>query len=135
MFGGYEIHLGVTTVDAADAVPFATLDDGGVDGACADASIGTYLHGALESSRTDCLRREIVRRTYDGSPTGRPKARSHVSSRLADWFATQHAARRSMRLGARTDRRRLKASMDWEMLAASVSFDSAALAAGFWWPT
>src|SRR6185436_14179361 len=32
-FGGYEIHLGVTTLDQRDdLMPFARLDDGGVDG-------------------------------------------------------------------------------------------------------
>ena len=48
-FGGYEIHLGVTTFDHSDErVPFAVLEDGTSDGACADGVIGTYLHGAFE---------------------------------------------------------------------------------------
>lgn len=48
-FGGYEIHLGVTTIDRGDSVvPFARLENGGIDGACGAGVIGTYLHGALE---------------------------------------------------------------------------------------
>jgi adenosylcobyric acid synthase len=48
-FGGYEIHMGVTTSDPDPQVrPFATLDDGSQDGACRMNVIGTYLHGALE---------------------------------------------------------------------------------------
>ena len=50
-FGGYEIHVGVTTPgQAAGTVPFATLEDGTTDGMCSRAVIGTYLHGALESA-------------------------------------------------------------------------------------
>jgi adenosylcobyric acid synthase len=48
-FGGYEIHLGVTTLDRPDdVVPFAHLNDGGVDGIRGAGVIGTYLHGAFE---------------------------------------------------------------------------------------
>ena len=48
-FGGYEIHLGVTTLDASeDVTPFARLSDGGVDGVRRRGVIGTYLHGAFE---------------------------------------------------------------------------------------
>jgi adenosylcobyric acid synthase len=48
-FGGYEIHLGVTTVagDGEDS-PFARLDDGTIEGVWKDGIIGTYLHGAFE---------------------------------------------------------------------------------------
>ena len=49
LFGAYEIHLGVTTVDRL-AVPFATLENGDPDGACVERVVGTYLHGALESA-------------------------------------------------------------------------------------
>ncbi len=50
MFGGYEIHVGVTSTDAASAiVPFAMLDDGTTDGFQRDGVIGTYLHGAFEN--------------------------------------------------------------------------------------
>jgi adenosylcobyric acid synthase len=48
-FGGYEIHLGVTTLaSGSGCTPFATLTDGGDDGVRASGVIGTYLHGALE---------------------------------------------------------------------------------------
>jgi adenosylcobyric acid synthase len=47
-FGGYEIHLGVTTLDRGDFMPFARLSDGGVDGIRRAGVIGTYLHGAFE---------------------------------------------------------------------------------------
>jgi adenosylcobyric acid synthase len=48
-FGGYEIHLGVTTFDRRDDfMPFARLGDGGVDGVRCSGVIGTYLHGAFE---------------------------------------------------------------------------------------
>jgi adenosylcobyric acid synthase len=51
MFGGYEIHVGVTAADAGLlSKPFATLEDGTTDGLCGDRVIGTYLHGALESA-------------------------------------------------------------------------------------
>jgi adenosylcobyric acid synthase len=50
-FSGYEIHVGVTAADAlVAAAPFATLEDGTTDGFCGDGVMGTYLHGALESS-------------------------------------------------------------------------------------
>jgi adenosylcobyric acid synthase len=48
-FGGYEIHLGVTTLDPSHrATPFAYLNDGRTDGVWVDGIIGTYLHGAFE---------------------------------------------------------------------------------------
>ena len=48
-FGGYEIHLGVTTLDQSDDfMPFARLGDDGVDGVRRPGVIGTYLHGAFE---------------------------------------------------------------------------------------
>lgn len=50
-FCGYEIHVGVTVVDAEiSVVPFATLEDGTPDGFCTDRVMGTYLHGALENA-------------------------------------------------------------------------------------
>jgi adenosylcobyric acid synthase len=48
-FGGYEIHLGVTTLDREHAAtPFARFDDGSAEGVWQGGVIGTYLHGALE---------------------------------------------------------------------------------------
>ena len=49
-FGGYEIHVGVTSTDAAaTVVPFAMLEDGTTDGYQRDGIIGTYLHGSFEN--------------------------------------------------------------------------------------
>jgi adenosylcobyric acid synthase len=48
-FGAYEIHLGVTTLDAAAGLlPFARIDDGAAEGVRGAGVLGTYLHGALE---------------------------------------------------------------------------------------
>jgi adenosylcobyric acid synthase len=48
-FGGYEIHLGITTGDRPGAMaPFARMSDGSADGAQVDGVMGTYLHGAFE---------------------------------------------------------------------------------------
>jgi adenosylcobyric acid synthase len=48
-FNGYEIHLGVTTLDPSERfTPFARLDDGALEGVCGAGVIGTYLHGAFE---------------------------------------------------------------------------------------
>jgi adenosylcobyric acid synthase len=50
-FSGYEIHVGVTTAaEAISATPFATLEDGTIDGFCRNGVVGTYLHGAFESA-------------------------------------------------------------------------------------
>jgi adenosylcobyric acid synthase len=48
-FGGYEIHLGVTTIDEGDVTPFAHLEDGTAEGVRGRHLVGTYLHGALEN--------------------------------------------------------------------------------------
>jgi adenosylcobyric acid synthase len=49
-FGGYEIHLGVTTLDRGFVpAPFAQVQDGEADGVWMDGVIGTYLHGAFEN--------------------------------------------------------------------------------------
>ena len=81
-FRAYEIHLGDTKVDVSTR-PFARLDDGRPDGACAPGVIGTYLHGAFENA-------EVCAETF-GVDVG------HVSKafqyrRLGEWFA-QHASR------------------------------------------
>jgi adenosylcobyric acid synthase len=48
-FGGYEIHLGVTTLDERQGIfPFARVEPDASDGVRADRVIGTYLHGAFE---------------------------------------------------------------------------------------
>jgi adenosylcobyric acid synthase len=81
-FGGYEIHLGVTTIDrVAGRQPFARLDDGGVDGVRGAGVIGTYLHGAFEHPGV-CA--EILR---IDAPSAISKADHY--QRLAAWFA-QH---------------------------------------------
>ena len=60
-------------------MPFARLDDGGIDGACGAGVIGTYLHGALEHP-------EVCAEIFGiGAPSARSKAGQY--QRLADWFA------------------------------------------------
>ncbi len=89
-FGGYEIHVGVTTLEqAAGTMPFATLEDGTTDGMCSQGVIGTYLHGALESAGV-CA--EIFGVEL---PEARGKAADYL--RLAQWLE-QHG-RQLERLG------------------------------------
>jgi adenosylcobyric acid synthase len=78
-FGAYEIHVGVTTIDAGTVgVPFATLDDGTVDGLRVGSVIGTYLHGALEHAGV-CA--EVLGVDV---PSARSKADDY--RQLGDWF-------------------------------------------------
>ncbi len=85
-FGAYEIHLGVTTVDAelaragpCDPHPFASLDDGREDGLCVGRVVGTYLHGALEDAR-------LCTELFGVSPdVVAPKAAQY--EQLGRWFA------------------------------------------------
>jgi adenosylcobyric acid synthase len=82
-FSGYEIHLGLTTLDpASDAAPFARLEDGGVDGVRRPGVIGSYLHGAFEDPH-------VVAEVFgvDAPPATSKAARYR---RMADWFA-RHA--------------------------------------------
>src|SRR5262245_15804064 len=82
-FGGYEIHLGVTTLDRdAELSPFARLADGGADGVRARGVIGSYLHGALEDPK-------VVAEVFGVDP---PSISSKTARyrRMADWFA-RHA--------------------------------------------
>jgi adenosylcobyric acid synthase len=82
-FGGYEIHLGETTLDReSQTPPFARIIDGGDadgrDGACCAGIIGTYLHGALEHP-------EVCAEVFGiAAPEVRSKADHY--QRLADWF-------------------------------------------------
>jgi adenosylcobyric acid synthase len=82
-FGGYEIHLGVTTLDPGeDVVPFARLSDGGADGVRRERVIGTYLHGAFEHP-------EVCAEVFGiDAPAAASKAEQY--ERLAAWFE-QHA--------------------------------------------
>jgi adenosylcobyric acid synthase len=87
---GYEIHLGVTVLERpADTVPFAVLDDGSTDGACAGRVIGTYLHGVFEDP-------DVCAEVFGKRP---PVAASKAVQyqRLASWF-DQHV-RHADRLG------------------------------------
>ena len=82
-FDGYEIHLGVTTLDPGeDLAPFVWLGDGGTDGVRRAGVIGTYLHGALENPR-------VCAEVFGIDP---PAAVSKIDEyrRLAAWFE-QHA--------------------------------------------
>ena len=82
-FGAYEIHLGVTTIDAGeDVTPFARLGDGGVDGVRRVGVIGTYLHGAFEHP-------DLCAEIFGiDAPSAASKAVHY--HRLAAWFE-QHA--------------------------------------------
>jgi adenosylcobyric acid synthase len=77
-FGAYEIHLGVTTVDRP-AVPFATLENGDPDGACLERVVGTYLHGALEST--------AVCSELFGVSMETVASKREQYQRLGNWFA------------------------------------------------
>jgi adenosylcobyric acid synthase len=82
-FEGYEIHVGVTTHDAAPPrVPFARLEDGTDDGVVGERVIGTYLHGALENPG-------VVAEMFGvAAPAAAPRAEDY--RRLAAWFE-EHA--------------------------------------------
>ena len=70
-FGGYEIHLGVTTFEhGAAALPFAPLDDGGSDGA---VPRGCHRHlPARRARERRRLRRDLRRRTAGDPGQGGP---------------------------------------------------------------
>jgi len=76
-FSGYEIHLGITTLDPL-VEPFAQLDDERFDGACMNGVVGTYLHGALESAG-------VCAELFGVSVQGVMPKQEHYQ-RLADWF-------------------------------------------------
>ena len=78
-FGGYEIDLGDTRLaDEAEATPFATIEEGGLDGACRRGVIGTYLHGALEDV-------DVCREIFGVELPSTPAKAVHYD-RLADWL-------------------------------------------------
>jgi adenosylcobyric acid synthase len=78
-FSGYEIHMGAT--EAQESLePFARLDDGREDGACAPGVIGTYLHGALEHP-------DVCAELF-GVPAPVFASKHEHYERLADWFDT-----------------------------------------------
>jgi adenosylcobyric acid synthase len=76
-FGGYEIHLGVTTLESC-VEPFAVTGDGRPEGVRTDRIVGTYLHGALESAGV-CA--DIFGVSLDAVA---PKQDAY--ERLADWL-------------------------------------------------
>jgi adenosylcobyric acid synthase len=79
-FGGYEIHVGMTTGPAEEtAQPFAVLDDGTSDGVRGPGVLGTYLHGAFEDAGV-CS--EVL-----GVPVSTPAAKAAEYARLGAWFA------------------------------------------------
>jgi len=79
VFGGYEIHMGVTVAEEGqEPAPFATLEDGECDGAYCAGVIGTYLHGALEHP-------QVCAEVFGISmPSAVSKAGEY--DRLAAWF-------------------------------------------------
>lgn len=79
VFGGYEIHMGVTVAEEGQtSAPFATLEDGEYDGACRAGVVGTYLHGALEHS-------EVCAEVF-GIPMPSAVSKASEYARLAAWF-------------------------------------------------
>jgi adenosylcobyric acid synthase len=92
-FTAYEIHLGVTTIDASVTTAsslspshegFARLDDGTAEGLRVDRVIGTYLHGAFEHAAV-CA--EIFGVPIDAASA---PAKHAEYDRLADWFERHH---------------------------------------------
>ena len=82
-FGGYEIHLGVTTPDPEVRwPPFASLEDGSPDGIWADRVIGTYLHGAFEHA-------PVCAEVFGVDPP-RVTRKADEYARLGEWFG-RHA--------------------------------------------
>ena len=83
-YAAYEIHMGVTTLDAPRP-PFATLADGTADGARGVRAIGTYLHGALEDA--------AVCAELFGVPVSPPAEKAAEHAALARWFSAhaEHA--------------------------------------------
>jgi adenosylcobyric acid synthase len=77
-FAAYEIHMGETS-RPPDAVPFATISEGGADGVRIGRNFGTYLHGALESAE---LLSELL-----GQPIAATPSKQQNYARLADWFS------------------------------------------------
>ena len=78
-FDAYEIHVGVTTFDAPEAVtPFARLGDGGGDGVWVERVIGTYLHGAFEHP-------DVCAAVFGLAPPAMETKADHYR-RLAMWF-------------------------------------------------
>ncbi len=79
-FRGYEIHMGITTLDDAGR-PFAHLENGTRDGVRLPRIIGTYLHGAFENRE---VLEEILQRGLAGVLPENPDTQYE---RMADWFA------------------------------------------------
>src|SRR6185295_12057886 len=79
-FHGYEIHMGVTTIDDGGS-PFAVLEDGRRDGVRLPRIVGTYIHGAFENQ---AVLEEVLQRRLGNR---RPDEKDIQYERLADWFA------------------------------------------------
>jgi adenosylcobyric acid synthase len=79
VFGGYEIHMGVTAAEEGHtSAPFATLEDGEYDGTCRAGVVGTYLHGALEHA-------DVCAEVF-GIQMPSTVSKSTAYERLATWF-------------------------------------------------
>ncbi len=80
-FAGYEIHLGVTTLDTPTGYPpFARLRDGRAEGVRCAGVIGTYLHGAFEHP-------DVCAEVF-GIEAPKAASKSDQYQRLACWFET-----------------------------------------------
>ena len=78
-FGGYEIHVGQTTLElGVDLAPFAIFDDGKPEGARGNGIVGTYLHGAFEHP-------EVCAEVFGVTPSDVATKADHYDS-LADWL-------------------------------------------------
>jgi adenosylcobyric acid synthase len=79
-FRGYEIHMGMTTIDDAGR-PFAHLEDGTRDGVRLPRIVGTYIHGAFENRE---VLEEVLPRRLAATAQEDP---DQPYEQLADWFS------------------------------------------------
>ena len=89
-FGGYEIHLGVTTLERRRGIGRRSRrwTTAPATALCAPGVIGTYLHGALEQRRR--LRGGLRRRRR---PAGHASKAARLSNGSADAGSSEHGAR------------------------------------------
>lgn len=90
---GYEIHMGKTTVDGAEA--FSRAEDGGEEGAACGVVFGTYLHGLFDSGEAvDRLAEHLARKKSINLPKKATEPRKLYRNRQYDVLA--NAVRKSL---------------------------------------